>query len=163
MIAAISPEIRFVQVTTMAERYDKLLEPWRLGATMFVVFGLLALVVAIVGLYAILAFAVAQRRRELVIRTALGAHGKDLIWLVMRQAGAFVIAGLPDRHGPRGRRRTIRRRAALRRAGPRSDRLRRRDARPRRRGARREPRPRVARGRRQSRVGAPGGIAGKAE
>ena len=78
----------------MAERYDKLLEPWRLGATMFVVFGLLALVVAIVGLYAILAFAVAQRRRELVIRSALGARGKDLIWLVIRQAGAFVIAGL---------------------------------------------------------------------
>jgi putative ABC transport system permease protein len=94
MITGISPEIRFVQVTTMAERYDKLLEPWRLGATMFVVFGGLALVVAIVGLYAVLAFAVAQRRRELVIRSALGARGPDLIWPVMRQAGAFVIAGL---------------------------------------------------------------------
>ena len=78
----------------MADRYDELLEPWRLGATMFAVFGLLALVVAIVGLYAILAFAVAQRRRELGIRSALGARGTDLIWLVMRQAGAFVAAGL---------------------------------------------------------------------
>jgi putative ABC transport system permease protein len=52
------------------------------------------LIVAIVGLYAILAFAVAERRRELVIRSALGARGADLIWLVMRQAGAFVITGL---------------------------------------------------------------------
>ena len=94
MIAGLSPEIRFVQVTTMAERYDKLLEPWRLGATMFAVFGGLALIVAIVGLYAVLAFAVAQRRRELVIRSALGARDTDLIWLVMRQAGAFVAAGL---------------------------------------------------------------------
>ncbi len=85
-ITGISPDIRFVDVRTMADRYDELLEPWRLGATMFAVFGLLALVVAIVGLYAILAFAVAQRRRELGIRSALGARGTDLIWLVMRQA-----------------------------------------------------------------------------
>jgi putative ABC transport system permease protein len=93
-ITGISPDIRFVEVTTMTERYDDLLEPWRLGATMFAVFGGLALIVAIVGLYAILAFAVAQRRRELGIRSALGARGTDLIWLVVRQAGAFVIAGL---------------------------------------------------------------------
>ena len=93
-ITGLSPDIRFVEVRTMADRYDELLEPWRLGATMFAVFGLLALVVAIVGLYAILAFAVAQRRRELGIRSALGARGMDLIWLVMRQAGAFVAAGL---------------------------------------------------------------------
>jgi putative ABC transport system permease protein len=93
-ITGLSPDIRFVEVRTMADRYDELLEPWRLGATMFAVFGLLALVVAIVGLYAILAFAVAQRRRELGIRSALGARGMDLIWLVMRQAGAFVVAGL---------------------------------------------------------------------
>jgi putative ABC transport system permease protein len=94
MITGISPEVRYVEVTTMTERYDELLRPWRLGATMFALFGLLALVVAIVGLYAILAFAVAQRRRELGIRAALGARGPDLIWLVMRQAGAFVVAGL---------------------------------------------------------------------
>jgi putative ABC transport system permease protein len=94
MITGISPDIRFVDVKTMTDRYDELLEPWRLGATMFAVFGLLALVVAIVGLYAMLAFAVAQRRRELGIRAALGARGTDLIWLVMRQAGAFVAAGL---------------------------------------------------------------------
>jgi predicted permease len=93
-ITGISPDIRFVDVRTMADRYDELLEPWRLGATMFAVFGLLALVVAIIGLYAILAFAVAQRRREIGIRSALGARGMDLIWLVMRQAGAFVAAGL---------------------------------------------------------------------
>jgi putative ABC transport system permease protein len=94
MIAGISPDIRFVEVRTMSDRYHELLEPWRLGATMFAVFGLLALVVAIVGLYAILAFSVAQRRRELGIRSALGARGHDLIWLVMRQAGAFVVTGL---------------------------------------------------------------------
>jgi putative ABC transport system permease protein len=94
MIIGISPEVRFVQVNTMAERYDRLLEPWRLGATMFAVLGLLALVVAIVGLYAVLAFGVAQRRRELGIRSALGARWTDLTWLVMRQASAFIITGL---------------------------------------------------------------------
>jgi putative ABC transport system permease protein len=81
-------------VDAITTRYDTLLEPWRLGATMFLVFGALALIVAIVGLYGILAFAVAQRRRELGIRSALGAQSLDLIWLVLRQAGALVLTGL---------------------------------------------------------------------
>jgi putative ABC transport system permease protein len=93
-IGGVSSDIRFVQVTAMSERVDELLEPWRLGATMFLVFGVLALLVAAVGLYSLLAFGVAQRRRELGIRAALGARGADLLWMVMRQASALVIAGL---------------------------------------------------------------------
>jgi len=65
----------------------------KLGATMFLVFGLLAPIVAAVALHATLAFAVAQRRRELGIRSALGAQRADPIWLVMRQAGVFMLTG----------------------------------------------------------------------
>ncbi len=94
MIAGLSPEIRFVQVTTMAERHDKLLDrgvwarrcSWCSAASRSSSRSSASTPT--------LAFAVAQRRRELVIRSALGARGADLIWLVMRQAGAFVIAGL---------------------------------------------------------------------
>ena len=61
---------------------------------MFTAFGVLALMVAAVGLYSLLAFAVAQRRRELGIRAALGAKRRDLIGLVMHQAARFVGSGL---------------------------------------------------------------------
>jgi predicted permease len=94
IILGLSPDVRHVQVEAMADRYDALLQPWKLGATMFLVFGVLALVVAAVGLYGILAFAVAQRRREFGIRSALGAQWANLLWLVLRQAGAFVGTGL---------------------------------------------------------------------
>ncbi len=93
-IAGLSPDVRFVQVQTMSERVDELLDPWKLGATMFLVFGGLALIVAAVGLYSLLAFGVVQRRRELGIRAVLGAQRSDLLALVMRQACGFLAAGL---------------------------------------------------------------------
>jgi predicted permease len=93
-LVGLSRDVRFVQVEPMAARVDELLEPWKLGATMFVAFGGLALIVAAVGLYSLLAFAVAQRRRELGIRAALGAQRNDLLALVMRQAAVFLAAGL---------------------------------------------------------------------
>jgi hypothetical protein len=89
----VSPEVRFVQVTPMAERFGRLLGPWRLGATMFGVFGGLALVVAAVGLYSVLAFDVAERQRELGIRAALGAGRRALVGLVMGRAARVVGAG----------------------------------------------------------------------
>lgn len=54
----------------------------------------MALIVAAVGLYGVLAFAVALRRRELGIRSALGARRADLLWLVLREAGTLVGSGL---------------------------------------------------------------------
>ena len=93
-IAGLSPDVRFVQAQTMSERVDELLDPWKLGATMFLVFGGLALIVAAVGLYSLLAFGVVQRRRELGIRAVLGAQRSDLLALVMRQACGFLAAGL---------------------------------------------------------------------
>jgi predicted permease len=93
-IAGLSRDVRFVQVELMSERVDELLEPWKLGATMFLVFGGLALIVAAVGLYSLLAFGVAQRRRELAIRTVLGAQRSDLLAQVMRQAAVFLAVGL---------------------------------------------------------------------
>jgi putative ABC transport system permease protein len=89
-----SSDVRFVAVRTYADRFDTLLGPWRIGSTMFTAFGVLALTVAAVGLYSLLAFAVAQRRRELGIRAALGAKRRDLIALVMHQAARFVGSGL---------------------------------------------------------------------
>jgi len=66
---------------------------WRLGATMFVAFGLLALVVAAVGLYGMIGFNVAQRMHELGVRIALGAQQRNVIALVVRQSVVFALVG----------------------------------------------------------------------
>jgi ABC-type antimicrobial peptide transport system permease subunit len=68
--------------------------PWRFGATMFVAFGLLALVVAGIGVYALIAYGVAQRMHELGVRVALGAQAADVIRLVVGQGVAFALVGL---------------------------------------------------------------------
>jgi putative ABC transport system permease protein len=93
-VLSVSPDVRFAQIEAMSTRFDQLLEPWRLGATMFAVFGVLALVVAAVGLYSLLAFGVAQRTRELGIRAALGATRRDLMQTVVSRATRFVASGL---------------------------------------------------------------------
>jgi predicted permease len=93
-IASVSPAVRFAEIRPGASRFDSLLGPWRLGAMMFGAFGLLALVVAAVGLFSLLAFGVAQRQRELGIRAALGANRRHLIQLVMGQAARLVFGGL---------------------------------------------------------------------
>lgn len=70
---------------------------WQLGATMFTLFGLLALIVAAVGLYSAIAYNVAQRRRELGVRIALGARTADVLRLVMgeglRVSAVAVVLG----------------------------------------------------------------------
>lgn len=68
--------------------------PWKLGSTMFSLFGTLALILAVVGLYGSLAYDIAQRRRELSVRMALGAQQRDIVGLVLRHGGAIVAAGL---------------------------------------------------------------------
>ncbi len=98
ILRAIDPHVRFATVQTVRERLDPEARAWTLGATMFSVFGALALLVAAIGLYGVLAFDVAQRTRELGIRTALGAERGTLLRSVVttgvRLGGAGVVLGL---------------------------------------------------------------------
>jgi hypothetical protein len=67
---------------------------WRLGATMFTIFGLLALLVAAVGLYSVVAYDVSQRTQELGVRVALGASAGKVIRLVLADGVRVVALGL---------------------------------------------------------------------
>jgi hypothetical protein len=84
----------YVVVSPMRTLVDAQRRSWTLGATMFVAFGGLALVVAAVGLYGVIAHDVAQRTRELGIRMALGARGRDVVRLVVGQGLGLALAGV---------------------------------------------------------------------
>lgn len=66
-------------VTTMEQLLEPEYRPWRLGATLFTSFGLLALTVAAVGIYSAVSYTVAQRTREFGVRLALGARLHDIL------------------------------------------------------------------------------------
>ena len=66
----------------------------RLIASLSAVFGFLATLLAVVGLYGVMAYTVARRTREIGIRMALGAFQGDVIWMVMREVLALVAVGL---------------------------------------------------------------------
>ena len=61
---------------------------------MFLAFGALAVVLAAIGLYSVLAYNVAQRTHELGVRAALGADQRDLVGMVVREALAFGATGI---------------------------------------------------------------------
>jgi predicted permease len=94
----VDPRIRFVQITPAADRLKPSFRSWQLGATVFTTFGLLALVIASLGLYALLAFDVSRRMRELGVRSALGASRSSLMAMIMSRAlgvtGIGVVVGL---------------------------------------------------------------------
>ena len=87
-----APELPFTDVAPLATMLDRELRQWRLGASVFALFGTIALVVAAVGLYGVLAFGVAQRRHEIGVRLALGATPSRILTLVVRQG--VVVAGV---------------------------------------------------------------------
>jgi len=93
-LAALSGDVRYVHVIPMSARVEALRGPWRVGATLFSAFGILALIVASLGLYSVLAFTVARRSQEIGIRAALGAQRRDLVAMVMGRAARLVGAGL---------------------------------------------------------------------
>jgi len=90
----VMPGEGYVTVRPLDELVDRQRRSWRLGATMFVAFGVLALLVAAVGLYGVIAYDVAQRMHELGVRIALGAQSADIVRLVVGQGIRFAGAGV---------------------------------------------------------------------
>jgi len=88
------PGSSYVTVEPFRNMIDVRLRSWQLGATMFVAFGGLALLLAGIGLYSVIAYGVAQRRRELGVRIALGASTASVVRLVMHGGIRLVTVGI---------------------------------------------------------------------
>jgi hypothetical protein len=94
VLIELAPGVPYIGVRLVGELVAPQLRPWRLGATMFTLFGAVALAIAAVGLYSVMAFWVAQRRFELGVRMALGAQAANVRALVLREAARTLGVGL---------------------------------------------------------------------
>ena len=93
-LAKLDPNIALDHPRLLTQDVDKFLLQQQLGARLIAAFGLVGVALAMTGLYAVLAFGVAQRMREFGVRLALGARGADIIRLVLRHGLALVAIGL---------------------------------------------------------------------
>jgi predicted permease len=93
-VQSVMPGDSYVTVRPLQEIIASRQRAWQFGATMFAAFGLLALVVAAIGLYGVIGYDVAQRMHELGVRVALGAQTSDLLRLVVRQGMTLATIGV---------------------------------------------------------------------
>lgn len=88
------PRMSVPRTRSMTSMLDPQFRPWRLGATLFTAFGVLAVLVAAVGVYSVVAYAVSQRTHEMGIRIALGARMRDIVRLVLGESSRTLVIGI---------------------------------------------------------------------
>ena len=99
LVSQLDPSIIYVEENMLQQEIDPQIRPWRLGANMFGLMGVLALVVAAVGLYSVMSYLVAQRTHEFGVRIALGARGWNIFALILRSSVGMAALGVAIRIG----------------------------------------------------------------
>ena len=94
VMQTVMPGVPYANVRPMRASLEDEMRPWRLGATMFAAFGLIALVLSSLGLYSVVAYTVAQRMHEMGVRVALGAQVGDIRRLVLAQGLRVAAVGV---------------------------------------------------------------------
>lgn len=91
-IKALDPNLPVLALSTIDEAIDRTLWTARLGAGLLIFFGILALVLAVVGVYGLMAYSLSQRTSEFGLRLALGAQRPDILKMVLREG--LILIGL---------------------------------------------------------------------
>ena len=98
LLQSTAPNVPYAEVRPLSERLGRQTRSWTLGATMFSIFGALALVLSAIGLYSVVTYTVTQRMHEFGVRLALGATSGGLVRLTvirgMLPAAAGIVIGL---------------------------------------------------------------------
>jgi len=93
-VHSVDPQIALANLRTMDQVKDEALAEDRYTMVLFASFAAVALLLAAVGIYGLMAFAVAQRTQEIGLRLALGAGKHGVIWLILREASLLAAVGL---------------------------------------------------------------------
>src|SRR6185437_13812849 len=95
-VQSVDPLLPVLELRTFGKHMDGNPQLWvvRAGAALFSIFGGLTLGLAVIGVYGVKAYSVARRTREIGIRMALGAQGKTVLWMILREGLAMITAGL---------------------------------------------------------------------
>jgi len=93
-IKQVNPNVPIDDVVTLSEHIGRSLVQQKLIARLASFFGVLALLLACIGLYGLMSYAVARRTNEIGIRMALGARSTNVLWLILREAMTLVLIGL---------------------------------------------------------------------
>lgn len=93
-IASVDRELAIANLATMTTIVDRSIAPRRASMLLVLVFGVLAGVLAVIGIYGVLSYTVAQRAQEIGVRIALGAQKRDVLGLVLGHGFKLTVAGV---------------------------------------------------------------------